>query len=156
MLLGLAAQTCGGDRSPGIAISIIGIVRIFWLRHRVRFNAEEMAFLNDALPHYPKTAARRLLDAGTWLDALDGVVLTEEGQPVSHLHYIASGSARVVAGGATVAEIARGMVGEMNVLDGVLLAASASLQARGFYSRGMRCAASAATMENSACFLSRA
>ncbi len=100
-----------------IVISIFGIARIFWLRHRIRFNAEETAFLNDALPHYPKTAARRLLDAGTWRDARDGVVLTTEGEPVTHLHYIASGSARVEAGGATVAEIARGMVGEMNVLE---------------------------------------
>lgn len=100
-----------------IAISIVGIARIFWLRHSIRFNAEERGFLDDALPDSPKAAARRLLNAGTWRDAGDGVVLTEEGKPVTQLHYIASGSARVVAGGATVAEIARGMVGEMNVLD---------------------------------------
>lgn len=100
-----------------IVISLAGILRIFLLNHRIRFNAEEQALADDVLfPDMPRPLARRLLDRGTWMDAAPGLVLTEEGAPVERLVYLGRGEAEVIAGGCRVATLRRGFIGEMNVL----------------------------------------
>lgn len=100
-----------------IAISVVGILRYFLLNHRIRFSDEERRMLDDVLPDMPKPLARRLLRRGVWSGAMPGVVLTREGEPVTHLHYMLSGRARVLSGGAEIAVIRHGFVGEMNVLE---------------------------------------
>lgn len=101
-----------------ILISVAGIVRIFLLNHRIRFNAEEASLVEDALADMPRPLARRLLDRGLWMDGGAGLTLTEEGAPVERLHYLAGGTAEVVVGDRSVARLERGFIGEMNVLEG--------------------------------------
>lgn len=99
-----------------ILISIIGIVRLFLLNHRIRFTEEERALLERALPDMPRLQARRFFNRGVWSVQPPGVTLALEGQPVTDLHYILSGGADVVIGDRAIADMEDGVVGELNVL----------------------------------------
>ena len=99
-----------------IVISLVGIGRLLWLNHRIRFNAEEQELVEDVLPRMPKALARRLLNGGTWADWRPGTEMTQEGRPVTHLHYLLDGEAEVISGERVVAELYRGLIGEMNVM----------------------------------------
>ena len=99
-----------------IAISLIGITRLFLVQRRNIFSTEELEMLEDIFSSMPAPMARRLLNAGQWSELLPGTILTTESQPVETLHYIRSGGAVVRSGGHVVGEIARGFVGELNVL----------------------------------------
>lgn len=109
-----------------ILISLVGILRIHLMRRRVAFSDEELDMIADALPDMPRHDARALLNAGLWSDLPAGALLTVEGAPVTHLHYVASGRAEVRAADHPVADLARGLVGEINVMR----AAPASATAR--------------------------
>lgn len=112
-----------------ILISTVGLVRIYLTHIQIRFNEEESAFLEDAFPDMPKALARKLLNRGIWSDAQDGLLLTEEGAPVTHLHYVALGTADVILGGREIAHVTRGLIGEMNVMEAG--AASATVRVAG-------------------------
>jgi len=99
-----------------IVISLMGIARLAWINGRVRFSPGERAMLTGVFPDMPPTIARRFLNRGTWITAEPGTILTEEGQPVVNLCYLAEGAAQVIAGGRGIGTIASGLVGEMNVL----------------------------------------
>jgi hypothetical protein len=99
-----------------IAISTVGLIRIYLMHSRIRFNDEEAAFIREALPDMPKTMARKMLDCGVWSDAEPGLELTTEGETVRNLHYISGGSAEVILDGQNIATIKAGLVGEMNVM----------------------------------------
>lgn len=101
-----------------ILISLMGIARLAWMNNRVRFSNEEQAMLHQVFPDMPPSIARRFLNRGTWIEAGEGTILTEEGKPVSNLYFLADGFARVVSGGAVIGHIDSGLVGEMNVLSG--------------------------------------
>lgn len=98
-----------------IAISIVGIARIFLLTYNNKFSGDEREMLDDVFPLMPAPMARRLLNHGRWTTLQPGALLTEEDTPVKELHYILSGEALVTCGGQLVAEIRRGFVGELNV-----------------------------------------
>lgn len=112
-----------------IVISVIGMTRIFLLRRRLEFSSEEELLLKTGLPGVPKEVARKFLDAGQWRSLPAGTHLTDEGQPVDHLYFMARGTARVLVMGNQVAEIHEGFVGELNVMEGG--AASATVQTMG-------------------------
>jgi len=122
VLLGLAAQfnlSVALLQICWIAVSVIGILRIFMLTRAVRFNAEEKALIADKLPGLSKIAARRFLDLGLWVDAPAGTRLMTEGECHGVLIYLASGSADVHASGAHVGTVGPGsFLGEMTVLQG--------------------------------------
>lgn len=99
------------------AISVIGIVRIFLLNSRLNFSDEEQTLIAYGLPRMSKPTARKLLNRGVWVNAEPGTILTTEGQSVTHLHFMLHGVADVASGGQTIAEINRGFVGEMNVME---------------------------------------
>jgi CRP-like cAMP-binding protein len=99
-----------------IAISAVGLTRLFLINRRIRFDAEEQTLLGDALPDLGRLPARRFLDRGVWSVQPPGATLTVEGRPVTELHYLLNGSADVVVGARTIAELDHGLVGEMNVL----------------------------------------
>ena len=99
-----------------IVISGFGILRIYWLSKRIRFNEDERILVREALANMPGAFARKFLDRGIWSDADAGTTLTREGQDVSHLHFILDGQADVVSSGRSVATLSRGLVGEMNVM----------------------------------------
>ncbi|MGX0878108.1 hypothetical protein ACSSV4_002805 [Roseovarius sp. MBR-154] len=99
-----------------IVISLMGIARLAYMNGRVRFTAEEQAMLRHVFPDMPPPIARRFLNRGTWMDAEEGAVLTEEGQPVVNMYYLATGGAQVWSGGRKIGITESGLVGEMNVL----------------------------------------
>jgi hypothetical protein len=47
-----------------ITISVVGMVRFYYLMHRIRFTPEEQAVVRDVLSSAPKIKARRFLDLG--------------------------------------------------------------------------------------------
>lgn len=101
-----------------IIISLLGLARLILLNSRVRFSAEERTMLQQMLPEMPAPMARRFLNQGNWIDAEEGSVLTEEGQPVVNLYYISDGQVQVVSGGQLVGTVDSGFLGEMNALSG--------------------------------------
>lgn len=100
-----------------VILSLFGIARLWFLTRGLTFTDEERTFLEAALPGLSRLTARRFLSRGRWEDLAPGAVLTEEGEPVERLTYIASGAASVAHGGVEVASIPEGLfVGELGVL----------------------------------------
>jgi hypothetical protein len=102
-----------------IVLSIIGLLRYYFLTSGLRFTADERQLLETKLPGLEPYLARRVFAAGDWKDVAAGTVLTEEGAPVSALAYLASGRASVAVGGREVADCSAGaLVGELGVTSG--------------------------------------
>lgn len=100
-----------------IAISVIGILRLYFISVSIRFNAEEDAFLRHMLPDLPHPTARHFLNAGVWEEAGIGTELTRYGVPVDRLIYLSRGAADVVVGGKIVGQIEDGsFIGELSSL----------------------------------------
>lgn len=99
-----------------IVISLIGLSRMFLLDRMARLNHEESAFIARIFPDFSRTVARRFLDHGIWLDAEPGITITRENEPVTHLTYIAQGSAGVFSASERIGKIIGGLVGELNVM----------------------------------------
>jgi CRP-like cAMP-binding protein len=100
-----------------VLLSLFGIARLWFLTRGLTFTDEERTFLEAALPGLSRLTARRFLSRGRWENLAPGAVLTEEGEPVERLTYIASGAASVAHGGVEVASIPEGLfVGELGVL----------------------------------------
>lgn len=104
------------------ALVIVNVVQITleWrANRRARFSPEEQAFIDARLQGLGRHEARRLLDMGGWVNAAPGTRLTEEGQPVTHLVYLVSGTVAVEVSGRRVATCSPGaFVGEMSLVDG--------------------------------------
>ncbi|MBV7408607.1 Crp/Fnr family transcriptional regulator [Maritimibacter sp. DP1N21-5] len=100
-----------------IVISVYGLVRTFVLTTRADFSDEEMTLISDGLPNMARPTARQLLNKCTCVDAAPGTLLTAEGTPVTHLHFIVEGAARVLSDGSVVGTINRGFIGEMEVME---------------------------------------
>ena len=102
-----------------IAISIVGLTRMFLRNRQLRFSMAELEIARDALPTMPKSELRRLLDQGRWSVQYDGALLARQGVPVEDLIFIGTGSASVHKNGTTVAKITAGsFVGEITCLTG--------------------------------------
>jgi CRP-like cAMP-binding protein len=100
-----------------VLLSLFGIARLWFLTRGLTFTEEERTFLDAALPGLSRLTARRFLAGGRWEDLAPGAVLTQEGEPVERLTYVASGAASVAHGGVEVASIPEGLfVGELGVL----------------------------------------
>lgn len=99
-----------------VVISVVGITRTYLISRRLFFTPEEQALIDYGLPGTPRLIARRILDAGYWINEEAGFQLTKEGEPVQALYFIASGSVRVTIGQKCVAEVEQGFIGEMNVM----------------------------------------
>lgn len=91
-----------------------------YLNRRTRFTTEERTFYEIAVPGLEPAHARQLLQAGRWVDAEPGAVLTRQGERVSDLVFITSGEARVEVDGQLVGSCATGdFVGEISVSTGI-------------------------------------
>ncbi|MCK5777158.1 MAG: cyclic nucleotide-binding domain-containing protein [Rhodospirillales bacterium] len=102
-----------------IVISIVGLVRMYLLTRRIRFTEEEQDFIGRALPTLPKRKARKVLDAGHWIDGEAGAHLTEEGEPVDHLIYILTGTAEIISNDQVIAHCdAHSFIGELTAISG--------------------------------------
>ena len=61
-----------------------------------RFERHEQPLRRGPLSGMDRAKARTLIDQGLWIDASAGDILTHEGKPVTHLHWIASCQAEVL------------------------------------------------------------
>ena len=91
-----------------VALSVIGMVRLWLIRRRLHFSADEEAFLADALPGIERADARALLDRAQVLEIEPAVELTEQGEEITHLVYLIEGEAEVRVGGTRVATLGPG------------------------------------------------
>lgn len=111
-----------------IAISIVGLVRMYLLTRHIRFSEEERGFIDNALPQLSKRKARKLLDSGHWIDGAAGTILAREGEPVDHLVYLAGGSAEIISNGKKIAVCEAGsFIGELTAIAGDPATASVRL-----------------------------
>jgi hypothetical protein len=84
-----------------------------------RFERHEQPLRRGPFAGMERVKARTLIDQGLWIDASAGDVLTREGQPVTHLHWIADGTAeQLVDDSPTVSCGPRALIGEANVFSG--------------------------------------
>lgn len=85
---------------------------------RAGFRPEEHGLL-AALDGLSRSHVRHLIDQGLWLNGKAGDVLTEEGQAVPNLYYLATGGATVASGGKLVATCQPdNFIGEVTALAG--------------------------------------
>lgn len=94
----------------------------------VRFTADEEPMLGALLKGLPRARSRHFLDQGFWLNGQPGEALIREGEPVTHLFYLASGDARVTSEGKQVGRLGPGdLIGEVTVLSGDVASATVTL-----------------------------
>lgn len=61
-----------------------------------RFERHEQPLRRGPFKGMTRGKARNLIDQGLWIDAQAGDVLTHQGEPVTHLHWVAEGEAEVL------------------------------------------------------------
>ena len=84
-----------------------------------RFKRHEQPLRRGPFSGMNRAKARTLIDQGLWIDASAGDILTREGEPVTHLHWIADGSAEVlVDDDATGTCGPRSLIGEATLFSG--------------------------------------
>ena len=102
-----------------LAAALFLIVRGHLENRQARFSDDEKGMLDKVVVGLSQSRARHLIDQGVWLTGKEGDVLTREGEPVSHLYYLAEGEARVMSMGKQVGTCRAGdLVGEVTVLSG--------------------------------------
>ncbi|WP_424973814.1 cyclic nucleotide-binding domain-containing protein [Dinoroseobacter sp. S124A] len=100
-----------------IAISLLGITRLYVIAHNTRFSEQERGFLDRKLPGFPPHWARRVLNLAKWRDMAAGTTLSHQAEPVSHLTYLVDGTADVFLDGKPIAELGPGaLIGEISCL----------------------------------------
>ena len=111
-----------------ITLSIIGIARVWVLTNMLRFSDEEKALLETRFPTLRALEAKKLMDAGTWHDGEIGDLLTQQGEPVEALSYLAAGGGDVDVGGQIIAQVGPGQfIGEMACMTSGAASASVRL-----------------------------
>lgn len=141
--IGVAASALAGILASGVfgfqpaalfwntmLLLVNGVLLLqFWRSNAaVRFSADEEPMLAALLSGLPRTRARHFLDQGFWLTGQAGEPLIREGEPVTHLFYLADGEARVTSGGKPVGRLGEGdLIGEVTVLSGDTASATVAL-----------------------------
>ncbi len=111
-----------------VAVNIMQIAREWYAERRVRLTAEEEIFVSARLRGVSKRNAKRLLNLGTWEDGGAGMVLTTEGDPVSHVVYLISGEVEILVSDVVVATCGAGnFVGEMSIVGNAPASATATV-----------------------------
>lgn len=111
-----------------LLVNLVLLLQFMRSNAAVRFTADEEPMLEALLRGLPRARARHFLDQGFWLTGQPGEPLIREGEPVTHLFYIAEGEARVTSGGKQVGRCGPGdLVGEVTVLSGERASASVTL-----------------------------
>lgn len=94
----------------------------------VRFTPDEEPMLEALLSGLPRARARHFLDQGFWFTGQPGEALIREGEPVTHLFYLANGEAVVTSEGKQVGRLGAGdLIGEVTVLSGDTASATVTL-----------------------------
>ena len=104
-----------------ILLALVNLVQLarIWREDRIADFSEEDRLLVDArLPALSPGRARRLLDAGAWVDLPVGRVLTVAGERPEALYFLAAGGAEVRRDGAAIALCRPGdFVGELALIE---------------------------------------
>jgi len=109
-----------------VLVNIVQLTITYFTNKRSRFDEEEAGFVHTCFPGLSNSLKRRLIDLGDWIDNNPGVELIKEGEPVSHLIYLADGQIKVASNGRTVGYCESGsFIGEMTVLTSSPATASA-------------------------------
>ncbi len=81
-----------------------------------RFERHEHSLRRGPFKGMNRGKARSLIDQGLWIDASAGDVLMRQGEPVTHLHWVARGAAEVLVEDEPAGTCGpRALVGEANV-----------------------------------------
>lgn len=113
-----------------IVISLYGMIRLAVLTHTARFSEEDAKFLRQKLPFLAPHLARKLLNAGSWVDIEADTELATEGTPLEHLIYLAKGEVKVFVKGAPIGTRSNAtFIGELTCLDN--LPATATIKTSG-------------------------
>ena len=100
-------------------VNIFQLVRATYGNLWARFNGKERMFYERVVPELEPYQVRRLLSAGTWLNADIGIELTRQGEPVPHLMFLNSGKVCVLVNNNPVATCRAGsLVGEISISSG--------------------------------------
>jgi CRP-like cAMP-binding protein len=118
------------NESLWMALSMVGLARLYLASRLARFSAEEEDMLAAKHIQLPRHLARKLLNLGEWRDAPAGTVLTEQGKPVSHLYFLAQGEADATRNGGLLTKLGpKSYVGELVCLTGEPAVATVTLTA---------------------------
>jgi CRP/FNR family transcriptional regulator, cyclic AMP receptor protein len=112
-----------------LLVNLVLLLQFVRSNAAVRFTADEEPMLTALLQGLPRARARHFLDQGLWLNGKPGESLIREGEPVTHLFYIAEGDAVVTSGGKPVGRCGAGdLIGEVTVLSGETASATVTLE----------------------------
>lgn len=112
-----------------VAVNVYQLFRLHWRNLRARFSPEERSLFSRHFFGLSAGETRWFLDKGDWRDIPADTVLTEQGKPVSHLTYVASGLAEVRVHDVPVSVVEPGnFVGEMTAPEA--LPATATVRAK--------------------------
>ena len=118
--------------SSWIAISLIGMARIYYVHHYIRLTDEEAEVVRRLVPGLKNDRARQFVRLGRFVAAEPGLVLAAEGEPVPALAMLLGGRAAIVRGAAAVAEVGAGaLVGELTFATGAPATATVRVSAPG-------------------------
>ncbi len=102
-----------------IVISIIGILRLYYIDKTLHFSDEESRLIEKLLPGVSKEKAQKVLALGEWIEMTSGARVISEGLPTTALTYVSSGKLVVSKGGVPMIAMGQGaLVGEVTYIDG--------------------------------------
>ena len=98
----------------------IGQLAVMAFQNRkAHFTPDERMFYEAAVPGLSPAEARRLIRAGRWVDAPAGTLLAREGEVVTDLAFIVSGTVDILVGSQAVAKVgSASFVGEISASTG--------------------------------------
>ena len=112
-----------------LLVNLVLLLQFMRSNAAVRFTGDEEPMLQALLKGLPRARARHFLDQGFWLTGKVGEALIRQGEPVTHLFYIASGEAVVTSDGKPVGRCHAGdLIGEVTVLSGETASATVTLE----------------------------
>ncbi len=117
-----------------VLVNIVQLSITWYQNHSAHFSAEEAEFMQGHLPNLSMSERRKFLNQGLWIEGEPGTVLTQQGEPVENLVYLAMGQAMVMSAGRVVAVCEPGaFVGEMTVLEGAPASGTVKLNQKARY-----------------------
>lgn len=98
----------------------VGQLSLLYFKNKfARFNEIEARLVNGLFPGLSKSLQRRILNAGVWVEANVGTVLTTEDKPLGEMFYLSSGVVEVRVNQNLVGLCQSGdLLGELTVLSG--------------------------------------
>jgi len=101
------------------SVNLVQIMRIAYENVSVRLNQEERDFHAQFLSSLAPYQVRRVLGTGVWLDAEAGTPITSQGEIISHLIFLKSGTCDVLVDDVSVGRCNAGsMIGEISFRSG--------------------------------------